>query len=371
MNNIKEKCKLIYKFRNDSYLAVLNDGFEYEGTSVVEAVNGEELDQKLTEVTKVDYNPYHDKRGRFTSKAGGGGSAVSGGAGKRANVKAMSGKMGRKLGDLEVAAGLSNMGKTNLEDADKKWGESFGLTGKGDLLSSHMDKNGKLKLSREILHRRLVAKHFEGVEKAQGQATMTFLGGGSAAGKSTFTKNPNSGFPSDKQAVKVDPDAIKGMLPEYKSMVRKGNDRAASYSHEESSAIAKRVIDVAQRNGYNVVLDGTGDNSVKSMVKKIDQARNAGLKVEGVYCTCPTQVAIDRSTARAAKTGRKVPIDKIKGIHKNVSAILPEIADRFDSVKLYDTSTNDAVLVASATRGNKLTAHNEALYNDFIAKASE
>ena len=74
-------------------------------------MNGEELDQKLAEVTKVDYNPYHDKRGRFTSKAGGGGSAVGGGAGKRANVKAMSGKMGRKLGNLEVAAGLSNMGK--------------------------------------------------------------------------------------------------------------------------------------------------------------------------------------------------------------------------------------------------------------------
>ena len=57
--------------------------------------------------------------------------------------------------------------------------------------------------------------------------------------------------------------------------------------------------------------------------------------------------------------------------HVILSAILPEIADKFDSVKLYDTSTNDAVLVASATRGNKLTAHNEALYNDFIAKASE
>ena len=147
-----------------------------------------------------------------------------------------------------------------------------------------MDKNGKLKLSREILHRRLVAKHFEGVEKGTRSSYYDFPRWWQCGRQIHFhqPKTPIPVSPSDKQAVKVDPDAIKGMLPEYKSMVRKGNDRAASYSHEESSAIAKRVIDVAQRTAttlYWMVLVITNNQWLRKLT-----ARNAGLKVEGVYC---------------------------------------------------------------------------------------
>lgn len=69
--NYKDKVKLIYKYRNDSYMVVLKEDYRYDGSLVVEAENALELEAKLGKAKRVDFNPYHDKRGRFTSKGGG------------------------------------------------------------------------------------------------------------------------------------------------------------------------------------------------------------------------------------------------------------------------------------------------------------
>ena len=62
--------KIYYKFRNGDYLVVPADGF---------LVNGKCVDICREDEMKIDFNPYHDKRGRFTTKAGSSGGA-SGGA---------------------------------------------------------------------------------------------------------------------------------------------------------------------------------------------------------------------------------------------------------------------------------------------------
>ena len=58
-----ENCKIFYKFRNGTCLVVPEDGF---------LVNGQCLDMCREDEIKIDYNPYHDKKGRFTSKSGAG-----------------------------------------------------------------------------------------------------------------------------------------------------------------------------------------------------------------------------------------------------------------------------------------------------------
>ena len=58
-----ENCKIFYKFRNGTCLVVPEDGF---------LVNGKCLDMCREDEIKIDFNPYHDKRGRFTSKSGAG-----------------------------------------------------------------------------------------------------------------------------------------------------------------------------------------------------------------------------------------------------------------------------------------------------------
>jgi predicted ABC-type ATPase len=120
----------------------------------------------------------------------------------------------------------------------------------------------------------------------------------------------------------------------------------------------------------DITLDGTGDGSVKSVLKKIDAARAAGARVEGIYVTVPTDVAVERALARGAKTGRIVRPDVVTGTHQKVSEILPQVADKFDSVKLFDT-TNEIVLIAEGGAGKPLTAikGQEKLFQAFLDKA--
>ena len=238
----------------------------------------------------------------------------------------------------------------------------------GDLLSKHTQPDGNLTPTRNALHREIVKKSLQGVEKPTGQPTYTFLGGGPASGKSTVTKSKDIRFPDEKHAVYVDPDACKGELPEYRKMVKAGDKSAAKYAHEESSSLAKRISNVATERGYNIVLDGTGDGSVKKMRGKIKAAKENGMRVEAVYVTCDLEEAFRRSDARGEKTGRFVPHKQITDIHSKVSQIFPEIAGDFDYVVLYDTNTSAARKIAEGGNG-KLEILDKEAYQRFLDKA--
>lgn len=359
---MNDKIVLKQKLKN-GFLAILSDEYRYDGSVVVEADSEEELEAKINAATRNDeyiWRFIHGHPVRFNAK--------SVGKAKTGRTSKCGGWNGKKPGKRSSA---KDLGKTNTSDANKNY-RAQGVTGvlKGDLLTHNLDKNGKLKPARELLHRSIVREHLKGVKKPSGQPTMTFLGGGSAAGKSTFTKNSDS-FPKKGEAVMVDSDAIKGKLPEYRHMVNNNNRAAAGYAHEESSAIAKRVMDVAQKQGYNVVLDGTGDNSVKSMMKKIQQARDAGLRTKAEYCTVPTEVALERSRARAAKTGREIDEDVIRNIHRNVSQIVPKIASEFDECNVWDTSSKTPKLIATCKRGEDIKVIDQNLWDEFVAKGNE
>lgn len=252
----------------------------------------------------------------------------------------------------------SGVGKTNTSDSNG-----------ADSLAKHRDADGNLTPEREKLHEEIVLKHFEGVEKPDGQPVYTFLGGGSASGKTSATNSGLFHYRQGAEAVTIDADAIKKLLPEYNEMVARGDDKAAAFVHEESSALAKRISAIAAENGFNVSLDGTGDGSVKSMLKKIQQAKDAGMRVEGYYVTVPTRVAQQRAKARAIKTGRKVPLAQIKNIHQKVSEILPQIADKFDHIELYENTYKPVKIMSG--EGGKIQVHNENLYDNFLKKASK
>ena len=264
--------------------------------------------------------------------------------------------------------------KYHLEEETKNGIKSYGTTdtsdkGINDSLAKYTDENGNLTDEREKLHREIIDEFFDGAEKPSGKPIFTVMGGGSAAGKSTMLDTGAVKLP--KGTVTVDSDAIKKKLPEFDDFISEGkSDIAAAYVHEESSALAKRMLGIANREGFNVALDGTGDGSVKSLIKKIEAARKAGLRVEGVYATVPTEVALARSYARGVKTGRVVPNAVIEQTHKKVSQVLPECAHLFDDVKLFDT-TDGAVLIATGGGGKPLTPvkGKEALFKAFLDKA--
>ena len=300
------------------------------------------------------FNPYHGKDGRFTS----------GGAGGAAFFMPKNEK--HKQSYLAGQRINQATGTTKIDQKDIAKGEHS--------ISKYLDKDGKLTPEREAIHEAAVYKFLEGVQKAEGQPTYYMMGGGPAAGKSTVIKSGQVDVPDSKKAVVVDVDECKKLLPEYNAMVKAGNPEAAGYCHEESSALAKRIISVAEKNGYNVVLDGTGDGSEKGVMKKIDEARSNGMKVVGVYVTCDTDAAVARAVARGEKTGRVVNEEVVRSTHAKVSQILPNVADKFDSVQLFDTNSGGAPkLIASGGSGKKLTVEggNQAEYDSFIAKGGK
>lgn len=309
----------------------------------------------------VKFNPYHGRDGRFTS-AKGGGVSFTYSPGTKAGAKAIEREKQRSK-DAELAP--KGLGTTKIDMNDLKGGAAE------HSLAKHLDKNGKLKPEREELHKEICRKFLEGVEKVpEGeQATFYMLGGGSGAGKTTVMKNPLSGMPGDGKAVKVDADAVKSMLPEYKKMVKNGDENAAKFAHEESSALAKRISSVAQQNGYHVVLDGTGDGKPENVMKKINEAKGNGMRAVAVYVTIPTDVAVARCTSRAAHSGRKVPEEVIRGTHAAVSSTLPKVASQFDEVKLF-SNVNEVKLIATGGNGKGLQAVDEAEFQAFLAKAN-
>lgn len=344
-----EKIPVLYWSRNDGFGKTTLDNAGKQAT--IKAENTDATDDKDIKWITVNGTPVPLKDGK----------AVGGPLAGKAFSKAKSEAPKEKASSPKKvkASSLKNgFGRTNTSES----------TG-NDSLAKYTDADGNLTPEREKLHASIAESHFEGVKKPKGQPTYTFMGGGPAAGKGSIKKLPDAGYLSGADAVELDPDEIKGKLPEYREMIDAGKDKeAAAYVHEESSALSKRISAVATENGYNVSLDGTGDGSVESMRKKIKAARDAGMRVNGVYVTIPVEEAIRRAEARADRTGRHVPIEKIVDIHRKVSQILPQIAAEFDSVKLYDNSGSKPVLIATGGNGKGLQPVDQKLFDDFINK---
>ncbi len=69
-------------------------------------------------------------------------------------------------------------------------------------------------------------------------------------------------------------------LPEYKERVASGDSDAANVVHEESSYVSKRISKAAMELNKNVILDGPGDSSVRSLTAKIEGAQKMGYTVK-------------------------------------------------------------------------------------------
>lgn len=239
-----------------------------------------------------------------------------------------------------------------------------------DTLAKYMDKAGNITPERKALHDEIVSKALEG-KPAKMRPEFMILGGGMAAGKSTILNSGVVKTPDDH--VLVDGDGIKAEIPEYAAMLEHKDGRAASYAHEESSILAKRVMAGAFAGRQNVVMDGTGNASLDGLRKKCDAARAAGHIVRGEYVTVPTQLAVERNIARGAKTGRLIAEEALRDTHAAVSRILPEAvkAGVFDTVRLWDSSVGGTPRLVMSAVGKDMTIHDGGLWNNFLAKGKE
>lgn len=204
-----------------------------------------------------------------------------------------------------------------------------------------------------------------------GRRRALFMAGGTASGKSSAVKqNPELTPPN---AVVIDPDEIKGLIPEYAEMKRRGSKYAATAVHEESSMMAKQLRKRAEERGLNLVIDGTGNSRPGKFTKKITDAHDNGYEVDVLYVDAPTNVAVQRATKRALEEGRWVPEPEIRTQHAKVSINFPDVQALpfLRSLRVYDTTEfGQADLVAEGGTGS-LQVHDWGRMREFLVKANE
>jgi Zeta toxin len=231
--------------------------------------------------------------------------------------------------------------------------ETAAKLGFGDATESrlldHVKTGDSYTPERLVLHSDIIGKFLDqsGMVKQEHPETL-FMAGGSGAGKSSVLgkqKTDGSGvfeggvledIPAN--AVYINPDDIKELIPEYDAMVKLKDPGAASFVHEESSDISKKLLATAEARGYNVVLDGTGDSGVGKFYDKVARAESLGRGTRVVMVDIPTTTAIERAMERAKKSGRMVPESEIRLVHKNVAANFIQWREKVADWELWDNS---------------------------------
>jgi len=223
---------------------------------------------------------------------------------------------------------------------------------------------------RQALHDQIVQSTLDGVPSSA-NPTLHMMGGGAAAGKSSMVSSGQVEIPGKGQAAQLNVDDTRRALPEYGAGLAAGDTNISAFTHEESSYVTKRAMQAGFERKTDIVLDGTGNSSATSLNKKIDGARANGYQVNGYYATVPVATAIQRSDARGNNPnspdfGRFVPHAVIGAQHAAVARVLPTVAPRFDSVKLFDTSGATPRLLMQGGKGT-MTIVDQAGFDSFKA----
>lgn len=236
-------------------------------------------------------------------------------------------------------------------------------------------KDGQWNSARQKIHDNIIKEYFKG-EQVKADDYVYMLGGAGANGKSTLTESGK--LPHPKGALIVDPDKIKGMIPEYKMMLDSNDKylsaRAANFVHEESSYISKEIRKRAFDNEISTVLDGVNDGSAEKIHDNAELIRKmTGKKVRADYVSLDTDLSIDLALKRAKKTGRMVPLERLRADNKAISAEFGTVLKNksFDELFLWDTNENGKPrLILSQIKGIVKIYDND-LYERFLRKAKD
>jgi hypothetical protein len=225
--------------------------------------------------------------------------------------------------------------------------------------------DGTFTPERQRLHDAIIASYFTAATPVKRPETVV-IGGGPASGKSTALK----AILQRKNFIHVDADDIKQILPEFNEGVKAGDDTIGTKVHEESTLIQKAVVARATAEGYNLIIDGTGDHSYDRLAQKVTSYRTPGRKISAYYTTVDIEEAIRRAHERGKGSGRFVPEEYNREAHRNVSSVFATALQNrlFDEANLFDTNGPAPVKIAEA-KGAKVTVLDVPAWQRFLAKA--
>ena len=243
----------------------------------------------------------------------------------------------------------------------------------GEITEKIFAPNGEYTEARKILHEKIINNYLS-AEKVESDKVY-MLGGAPANGKSTVV---DSGLlPHPKGSLIIDPDKIKGMIPEYKKMLASGNKSiikaAANFVHEESSMLGKEIQRRAFMQNYGTIIDGVNDGKFEKVTVKVAEIRKLSSKpIRADYVSLDSDLSVKLATIRAEKTGRDVPLKYVKDMNQEVSKLVPKLIknNTFDELYLWDTNANGKPRLILKQVNGKLDIIDQDLYDRFLKKAN-
>jgi predicted ABC-type ATPase len=165
--------------------------------------------------------------------------------------------------------------------------------------------NGRYTDTRLMLHEKIISETKGNAPcKVQNQPIAILTGGAPGSGKSTFIKKFASWMDDGTKVVKIDADAIRAKLPEYKGW-------NAFNTHAETKDIVNRLLeDVGNPCEHDIIYDGTM-NKADNYRPLIEKLRGLGYKIFIIYIEVPKKVSIERAMGRYQRSGRYVPLEVI------------------------------------------------------------
>lgn len=260
---------------------------------------------------------------------------------------------------IESQRNMQNVGNL-VKDAENSTDEHFGTN------VFYMDaQTGNYTNERLNIQADIVRQYISRGSTYKG--TSYFLGGPPASGKSSIEGLVN--YPDG--ILRVDPDAIKTMFPEYPILKSAQYAKTAALLHEESSKVSKDILAKASQSRMDVVIDTVGDGKYEKLAQKVFQQRQSGKRVEANYITVDTEEGIRRANVRGNKPGgRKVPEEYQRKMHKEISSLFPKLVENrlFDKLTLWDNNGSKPKKIFEQD-GRKVNVIDENAYQKFLNKS--
>lgn len=207
---------------------------------------------------------------------------------------------------------------------------------------SYLDINGEYTDERTILHLEIMEEFKQKVKciASNEQPIAILLGGSPASGKSTFLKTFTP-YLLDDGILKIDADAIRAKLPEYKGW-------NASATHNETKDIVNTLLtnkNIGIPCSFDMIYDGTM-NSAKNYLPLIGTLKSLNYKIFIIYMDNVPYMEVKRRMLKRYQTsGRFVPLTVIDDFFTKGKAALDELKTKVDGYIVVDGSnTNYEIL---------------------------
>jgi len=186
------------------------------------------------------------------------------------------------------------------------------------------------------------------------------IGGPPASGKTSLRLDKSLDIPSFDEAVHVDADEIKELIPEARKAHALNNPQWASVVHDESRMIVNTTLRMGLERENDIVHDSLGQ--FREGFGALKAARKAGYDVVAHYVVANPSVIKERLAAREKTDPRVIPRHIVDATIENNKRAMVEVADFADEFYLYDGSSNSKKLIARKTKGGELEILDEAAY---------